>query len=38
MECPTFKKLNTDTSGYGCYLSEKGLSEMHQAVASTLAC
>uniref|UniRef100_A0A1A8N1F7 Uncharacterized protein n=1 Tax=Nothobranchius pienaari TaxID=704102 RepID=A0A1A8N1F7_9TELE len=35
MECPAFKKL-TETSSYGSYVNEKGLSEMQQAIASTL--
>ncbi|KAF7219382.1 zinc finger protein 862-like [Nothobranchius furzeri] len=35
MECPAFKKL-TETSSYGSYINEKGLSEMQQAIASTL--
>lgn len=36
MECPAFKNLNAETSSYGSYINEKGLSEMHQAIASTL--
>ncbi|MEQ2188426.1 hypothetical protein GOODEAATRI_014889 [Goodea atripinnis] len=35
MEHPVFKKLNTETSMYGIYINEQGLSEMHQATAST---
>jgi len=27
MECPAFKKLNTETPSYGSYINEKGLSE-----------